>query len=95
MIEGKAIIKFGTGDILITPMVKQDMSAGCVVLQNKGTHVIGEYSPASDFVGDNTDTVISFSKAESIDVLIERLHKLKSMMNGNLADCTLGVEYEY
>lgn len=42
MIEGKAIARFGTGDILITPMVKTDFSGGFIVLQNKGTHIIGE-----------------------------------------------------
>ena len=42
MIDGKAVVKFGTGDILITPMVKTDFSGGFIVLQNKGTHVVGE-----------------------------------------------------
>lgn len=94
MIEGR-IIKFGTGDILITPMVKEDLSDGCIVLQNKGTHTIGEYTPANSFVGEETDTVISFSKTESIDVLIERLQKLKSMMDGDTSDCGMCIPYEY
>lgn len=95
MITGKAKVEFGTGDVLITPMVKQDLSKGCIVLQNKGTHVIGEYSSAENFKMEESDTLITFSKTESIDVLIERLQKLRSMMNGELNDCALSEQYEY
>lgn len=95
MIEGKSKINFGTGDILITPMTKEDLSKGCLILQNKGTHTIGEYTSTDSFAKDESDTLITFSKIESIDVLIERLEKLKDMMNGNLDDCRTGVEYEF
>ena len=94
MITGKAKIEFGTGDILITPMLKEDKTKGCVVLQNKGTHTIGEYTPADSFKGEGDDTVISFTKIESLDVLIERLEKLRSMMSGELDDCHLD-EYDF
>ena len=95
MITGKAKVEFGTGDILITPMLKEDKSKGCVVLQNKGTHTVGEYTPAKDFVGECDDTVISFTKIESLDAFIERLQKLRSMMCGELDDCTLDCEYDF
>lgn len=95
MIEGKAKVNFGTGDILITPLVKEDLSKGCIVLQNKGTHTIGEFSSTDDFQKEETDTLITFTKIESIDVLIERLQKLKEMMDGNVDDCRTGFEYEY
>lgn len=95
MITGKAKVEFGSGDVLITPMVKQDLSKGCIVLQNKGTHVIGEYSSTENFKMEESDTLITFSKTESIDVLIERLQKLRNMMNGELNDCTLSEQYEY
>lgn len=95
MIEGKAKVNFGTGDILITPLVKEDFSNGCIVLQNKGTHTIGEFTSTDNFQKEETDTLITFTKIESIDVLIERLQKLKDMMNGNVDDCRAGFEYEY
>jgi len=95
MIEGKAVVEFGTGDILITPIAKEDLSKGCVVLQNKGTHVIGEYMDATYFTGEETDTVISFTKKESIDALIERLEVLKSMMLGEGDDNAPIAEYDF
>lgn len=95
MIEGKAKINFGMGDILITPLAKEDLSKGCIVLQNKGTHTIGEFSSTENFQKEENDTLITFSKIESIDVMIERLQKLKDMMGGNIEDCRKGFEYEY
>ena len=56
MIEGKAVAKFGTGDILITPMVKTDFSGGFIVLQNKGTHIVGEQT--QNFEPRDDDTVL-------------------------------------
>lgn len=87
MIKGKCEIEFGNGDVLITPIVKEDFSKGIIELQNKGTHAIGEYSKAEDFKKEDDDSILSFTKIESIDVLIERLQKLKSMMNGEISDC--------
>lgn len=85
MIEGKTVVKFGTGDVLITPMVKTDFSGGFVVLQNKGTHVVGERT--QNFEPGDDDTVLSFDTVECLDVLIERLQKLKDMMSGDTRDC--------
>lgn len=93
MIEGKTIARFGTGDILITPMVKTDFSGGFIVLQNKGTHTVGERTQNFD-PGDD-DTVLSFDTVESLEVLIERLQKLKDMMNGDTSDCYKEIEYVY
>lgn len=96
MIDGKAKINFGTGDILITPMTNKESNKGCLILQNKGTHVVGEYSSTEQFEGDaENDTLITFSCTKSIDVVIERLQKLKDMMNGNLDDCREYGEYEF
>ncbi len=91
MIEGKAIAKFGAGDILITPMVKTDFSGGFIVLQNKGTHTVGEQTQS--FEPGDDDTVLSFDTAESLEVLIERLQKLKDMMSGDARDCYKEIEY--
>ena len=93
MIEGKAVVKFGTGDVLITPLVKEDFSSGCVVLQNKGTHVVGEYS--QNFEKSEDDTILSFSSVESLDVFIDRLERLKLMMSGDLKGCLSPIEYDY
>lgn len=78
MIEGKATINFGTGDILITPITKADSNSGYIVLQNHEAHVIGEYS--QEFKEEAEDVVVSFKNTESLDVLIERLNTLKKMM---------------
>ena len=88
MIEGKAVARFGTGDILITPMVKTDFSGGFIVLQNKGTHTVGEQTQS--FEPGDDDTVLSFDTVESLEVLIERLQKLKDMMSGDARDCLMG-----
>ena len=64
MIEGKAVAKFGTGNILITPMVKTDFSGGFIVLQNKGTHTVGERT--QNFEPGDDDTVLSFGTVEWI-----------------------------
>lgn len=93
MIEGKAIARFGAGDILITPMVKTDFSGGLIVLQNKGTHVVGKQTQS--FEPGDTDTVLSFDSVESLEVLIERLQKLKDMMSGDTSDCYKEIRYSY
>ena len=93
MIDGKAVVKFGTGDILITPMVKTDFSGGFIVLQNKGTHIVGEQT--QNFEPGDDDTVLLFDTVESLEVLIERLQKLKDMMSGDTSDCYKEIEYGY
>lgn len=90
MIDGKAIAKFGTGDILITPSVSSDFQNGHIVLQNKGTHAIGEYSPTKYFKREPGDTILEFSNIDSLNVMIERLVKLRDMMSGNVGNCELG-----
>lgn len=94
MIHGRAKCEFGTGDILITPMCKCDLSKGMICLQNKGTHNIGEYSSSDDFCKEEDDTLLTFTKAESIDVLIERLEYLKGMMLGEIEDIKT-YKYDY
>ncbi len=91
MIEGKAVVKFGAGDILITPMVKTDFSGGFIVLQNEGTHVVGEQT--QNFVPGDDDTVLLFDTVECLEVLIERLQKLKDMMSGDTRDCYKEIAY--
>ena len=93
MIEGKAVAKFGTGDILVTPLTREDFGKGYVVLQNQEPHEIGEYS--NRFENNTENTVLCFSNTESLDVFIERLTKLKSMMQGNTEGCFPSVDFDY
>ncbi len=93
MIEGKAIVKFGSGDILVTPLVRTDFKMGCVVLENQEPHEIGEYS--CRFENNMENTVLCFSNTESLDVVIERLTALKSMMQGDVKNCLPPVDFDY
>ena len=86
MIEGKAKCEFGTGDILVTPMCKCDLSKGALCLQNKGVGIVGEFSDTNDFCEEVNDTLLTFTKVESIDVLIDRLECLKLMMIGEIIE---------
>lgn len=93
MIEGRAIANFGTGDILVTPLVREDFRKGYVVLQNHEPHEIGEYS--NRFENNIENTVLCFSNTESLDVVIERLTKLKCMMQGDIEGCLPPVDFDY
>jgi hypothetical protein len=97
MITGKAKVELGTGDVIITPLVKVSLDKGCLVLQQSEIpHDIGEYLPQEGFKQEKNDIVLSFSRTESIDVMIERLQDLKSMMNGEVdVSNWTQVDYEY
>ena len=86
MIKGKAIMQFGKGDILLTPYLERS-GVGLLVMQNKGTHIVGEFTSSENFKREEDDTVMTFSNVRSIDVVIERLETLKRMMMGDLSDC--------
>ena len=94
MIEGKAIARFGTGDILLTALCQEDKQRCCVVLQNKGSHKVGEAISAEKFVQEDDDTLLVFSDIKSIDVLVDKLFEAKLMMKGQFKpDKT--IEYNY
>lgn len=93
MIEGSAVANFGKGDILVTPLVREDFGKGYIVLQNHESHKIGEYS--NGFENKTGNTVLCFSNTESLDVVSERLAKLKNMMQGDVEDCLPPVEFDY
>lgn len=82
MIEGKAIAKFGTGDILMTALCEENGKDCCVVLQNKGTGTIGEKISTDEFEMSENDTILSFTDTRSIDVLVSKLFEAKLMMDG-------------
>lgn len=94
MIEGKAIARFGTGDILLTALCQEDRQRCCVVLQNKGTHKVGEAVSTVNFVQEDDDTLLVFTDIKSIDVLVDKLFEAKLIMKGQLKlDRTIGYNY--
>lgn len=94
MIEGKAIAKFGSGDILLTALCQEDREKCCVVLQNKGTHKIGEAVSTDEFKREEDDTLLVFTDIRSIDVLIDKLFEAKLMMKGSFKP-NKSIECEY
>lgn len=83
MVEGKAIARFGYGDILMTSLCQEDRQKCCVVLQNKGTGKIGEAVSTDNFDMSEDDTLLVFEDIKSIDVLIDKLFEAKLMMKGS------------
>ncbi len=79
MIKGKAEIAFGTGDIRTTTMLYENR--GILVLDNQAAHEIGEALPIStDFTIKGKEIMITFSRVESIDVVIADLLEVKRLM---------------
>lgn len=93
MIEGRSKLTFGTGDIMITPVVhradKEDEKPdyGMCAFENHEIREIG-----SNLGGDpnyklsQSDVLMVFTKIESLDVVIERLQMLREMMLGEKDD---------
>lgn len=94
MIEGKAVARFGTGDILLTALCQEDRQKCCVVLQNKGTHKIGAAVSADEFIQEEDDTLLVFTDTKSIDVLVDKLFEAKLMMKGQFKT-NRTIEYDY
>lgn len=87
MIKGKAEIQFGTGDVMTTSLISNNL--GVYILENStGKHNIGDTHPIEgDFTIKDKPVMITFAKAESIDVIIEDLLDIKQMMiNGSGKD---------
>ena len=81
MIKGKAEIAFGTGDIRTTTLLHDNN--GVYVLDNQEPHKIGESIPVSDdYTIKGKEVMITFSRVESIDVVIEDLQHIKKLMLG-------------
>ena len=94
VVEGKAIARFGSGDILLTALCQEDGEKCCVVLQNKGTHIVGEAVSTDEFKREDEDTLLVFSDIRSIDVLIDKLFEAKLMMKGSFKP-NRTIDYEY
>lgn len=79
MIKGKAEIKFGTGDIRTTNLISD--RTGIYILENVEPHMIGDTQPVEDdFTIKGKPVMITFSRTESIDVIIQDLLDIKQMM---------------
>jgi hypothetical protein len=83
-------IHFGTGDIKISSgWVKDDESIGVLVLrQHQEPKVIGhleEHLPHEEVEEGQAPVRMTFTKVESVDVLIERLEKVKEYMTNDLS----------
>ena len=77
------VTEFGKGNVLITPMVKENLEKGCLILQNgKGTGTVGEESSNDGFSVSNESVILSFENTASVDVVIHRIEQLKRMMDG-------------
>ncbi len=94
MIEGKAVARFGTGDILMTSLCNEDREKCCVVLHNQGAMEIGEEVSTDGFRIAEDDTLLVFSNIKSIDVLIDKLFEAKLMMKGTFKTEKM-IEEEY
>ena len=81
MIKGKAKLEFGTGDIQMTSALSNGIGALCCITQEP--HEIGERVPVEDSWNvDQAEVVLTFTKPESIDALIDELQDVRAMMDG-------------
>jgi len=74
---------FGTGDIKISSgWDKEDQSIGVLVLRQQEENPIGSYieHPEEEVDVGEAPVRMIFHKKESVDVLIERLNKVKEYM---------------
>jgi rubrerythrin len=82
MIKGKAKMEFGTGDIRMTGVLSEGVGALCCITQEP--HQIGEKVPVEDtWSANEAEVILTFTKTESIDVLISELKDVKAMMDGS------------
>lgn len=79
MIIGKSKIEFGSGDICILSDLVNGI--GVLSLANAYPHIIGERTERT-INKDDCEVNIRFTKVESLDVVIEELTCVKSMMTG-------------
>ena len=83
MIKGKSKLEFGIGDIRMIPAIRHD-NIGALCFVNDEIHEIGEISPnPKGFRVEKSQVIMTFSKVESIDVLIKQLKHTKRLMLGD------------
>lgn len=80
MIKGKAKMEFGTGDIRMTSAFSNGIGALCC--NNQEPHKIGEkISVDQNWNTIQSDVILTFSKTESIDAVINELKCVRSLMD--------------
>lgn len=85
MIKGKAKLEFGKGDIRMTGCFSHGLGALCMITQEP--HKIGEKAPVTDTWSTlEAQTIMTFSKIESIDALIAELEDVKAFMLGEFPE---------
>lgn len=82
MIKGLAKLEFGNGDIRMTSVLSNQVGALVCLTQDK--HKIGETVPIEDdwHINIQAEVILTFTKVESIDVVILKLNEIKAMMDG-------------
>lgn len=81
--KGVTIADFGKGDILVSDGFIEETKTGCLMLANDVPNEIGKDHP--ERIGKTTDElkqdiIFTFTKPESIDVVIRALERAKSKM---------------
>lgn len=85
MIKGKAKLEFGTGDIRMTACLSNDIGTLCMITQEP--HEIGSKVPVEDtWSAEESQVIMTFTKIESIDALMETLQEAKDFMNGKFPE---------
>lgn len=84
MIHGKAVLKFGEGSIMVTPLCNniKDVKTGAVCFSKAAPGEINRRIPiVNQEFSKEASVIMTFSKIESIDVVMEALTWLKNTMN--------------
>ena len=84
MINGKAILKFGEGSIMVTPLCNnlEEVKLGAVCFYQAEPGEINRKVPVtSQAFSEEASVIMTFSQTESIDVVIDALVWLKNTMN--------------
>ena len=85
MIKGKAKLEFGTGDIRMTSCFSHGTGALCMITQEP--YEIGSKAQVSNtWNTKEAQTIMTFTKTESIDALIAELLDVKAFMLGEFPD---------
>lgn len=84
MIDGKAILKFGSGSVMVTPLCNHATpeQVGAVCFNNGEPGEINRRIPIVDQeFSKQASVIMTFSTTESIDVVINALKWVKNTMN--------------
>ena len=90
MINGKAVLNLGYGSVMVTPLCNNHMTpeqVGAVCFNNAEPGEINRRIPIVDQeFSKQASVIMTFSKTESIDVVINALKWVKNMMNSEIPE---------